>query len=345
MQNNKNIKVLSHLLTWLVLFSMPYLLSYGQSQDINRIIAHFLIPLVFSAIIFYCNYFVLIDRFLFTKKTIWFIAVNAFLIAFFLFLKEYIEGAFFQEFLRESSGDTNAVRQPFKIIIYVQLVSYMAPLLFSIAIKTTQRWVKTEAERKEAANFKLQTELQHLHYQLQPHFFFNSLNNIYALVDVSPDQAKTSIHSLSKLMRYMLYETNVELVPLSNEIDFMKKYIDLMKLRVTDKTVVNYSFPDEETGIKIAPLLFISLIENAFKHGVSASKESLISITMTCDNNTILFKIENDNFPKKTDDKSGSGIGLQNLEKRLKLLYAGKHNFKAFVEENRFSATLKIETA
>ena len=146
-------------------------------------------------------------------------------------------------------------------------------------------------------------------------------------------------------MRYMLYETNVELVPLSNEIDFMKKYIDLMKLRVTDKTVVNYSFPDKETGIKIAPLLFISLIENAFKHGVSASKESLISITMTCDNNTILFKIENDNFPKKTDDKSGSGIGLQNLEKRLKLLYAGKHNFKAFVEGNRFSATLKIETA
>ncbi len=345
MPNNKKIKVLSHLLTWLVLFSMPYLLSYGQSQDINRIIARFWIPLVFSAIIFYCNYFVLIDRFLFTKKTVWFIATNAISIAFFLFLKEYIEGAFFQEFLQKSSGDTNAVRPPFKMIIYVQLVSYMAPLLFSIAIKTTQRWVKTEAERKEAANFKLQTELQHLHYQLQPHFFFNSLNNIYALVDVSPDQAKTSIHSLSKLMRYMLYETNVELVPLSNEIDFMKKYIDLMKLRVTDKTVVKYSFPDKETGIKIAPLLFISLIENAFKHGVSASKESLISITMTCDNNTILFKIENDNFPKKTDDKSGSGIGLQNLEKRLKLLYAGKHNFKAFVEGNRFSATLKIETA
>ena len=135
MPNNKKIKVLSHLLTWLVLFSMPYLLSYGQSQDINRIIARFWIPLVFSAIIFYCNYFVLIDRFLFTKKTVWFIATNAISIAFFLFLKEYIEGAFFQEFLQKSSGDTNAVRPPFKMIIYVQLVSYMAPLLFSIAIK------------------------------------------------------------------------------------------------------------------------------------------------------------------------------------------------------------------
>jgi LytS/YehU family sensor histidine kinase len=131
---------------------------------------------------------------------------------------------------------------PFKMFIYVQMLLYLAPLLFSIAIKTTKQWVKTETERKEAANIKLQSELQHLHYQLQPHFFFNSLNNIYSLVDISPDQAKTSIHSLSKLMRYMLYETNMELVPLSKEIDFMEKYIDLMKLRVSDKTKVSFEF-------------------------------------------------------------------------------------------------------
>ena len=197
------------------------------------------------------------------------------------------------------------------------MLSYAAPLLFSIAIKTTKRWVKTEAESKEATNFRLQSELQHLHYQLQPHFFFNSLNNIYSLVDISPEQAKTSIHSLSKLMRYMLYETNMELVPLTKEIDFMKKYIDLMKLRVSDKTEVRCHFPAQETGIQIAPLLFISLVENAFKHGVSAVKKSKIDIDMTSDDTTVLFKIENDNFPKKVDDKSGSGIGLQNLEKTL----------------------------
>jgi len=229
------------------------------------------------------------------------------------------------------------------MFIYVQMVSYMAPLFFAIAVKTTKRWVKTEAERKEAANFKLQSELQHLHYQLQPHFFFNSLNNIYALVDISPNEAKASIHSLSKLMRYMLYETNVELVSLSKEIDFMKKYIDLMKLRVSDKTTVNYNFPEQVTTVKIAPLLFISLIENAFKHGVSASKESTININMTCLENTILFKIENNNFPKKVEDKSGSGIGIINIEKRLKLLYPHKNNFRTFVEDNRFIAELELE--
>jgi sensor histidine kinase YesM len=344
MHRNRNINVFSHILVWLVLFSIPYILSYGQEQEINRIIAHFWIPVIFYAIIFYINYFVLIDRFLFTKKMILFIGINLGMIALFLILKEQIEDTFFQEIVRKQPNDDKGTGPPFKLFIYVQMLSYIAPLLFSIAMKTTKRWVETEARRKEADNYKLQSELQHLHYQLQPHFFFNSLNNIYSIIDVSPDQAKKSIHSLSKLMRYMLYETKLELVPLSKEIDFMKKYIDLMKLRVSDKTTVNHSFPSEETGIKIAPLLFISLIENAFKHGVSASKESHINMTLTCDKNQVRFTVENDNFPKKTDDKSGSGIGIQNLEKRLQLVYPDKYNFKTIIKDDRFLVTLEIET-
>lgn len=344
MHKNKNITIFLHLLVWLTLFCLPYLLSYGQEQELDRVKAHFWIPLFFSAIIFYFNYFVIVDRFLFTKKMFLFIGVNTAMIIFFLFLKEYIEDNFFQDILKKRIENTDRTRPPFKIAIYIQVLSYMAPLLFSIALKTTKRWVKTEAERKEAANIKLKSELQHLHNQLQPHFFFNSLNNIYALVDISPDQAKTSIHSLSKLMRYMLYETNVEAIPLSKEIDFMKKYIDLMKLRVSEKTIVNYNFPNQETGVKVAPLLFISLIENAFKHGVSASKESIIDINMSCDNNKVLFVIENDNLPKKTEDKSGSGIGLHNIEKRLELLYPNKYSFKTQVTKQRFKAELEIET-
>lgn len=344
MYKNKNIVILSHLLVWIMLFSMPYLLSYGQEQDVNRLVAHFWIPLVFSAIIFYFNYFVLVDQFLFPKKMIQFVIINTVIIITFLFVKEFIEDNYFSDLIKKRSNNNGDKGPPFKIFVYIQILTYMAPLLFSIALKTTKRWIKTEAEHKEATNFKLQSELQHLHYQLQPHFFFNSLNNIYAMVDISPDQAKTSIHGLSKLMRYMLYETSEESIALSKEIDFMKKYIDLMKLRVSDKTVVNYNFPSEETGIKIAPLLFISLIENAFKHGVSASKPSSIDIKLICSEKIVLFTIENDNFPKKTDDKSGSGIGLPNIEKRLKLLYPNKSSFKTFVKDNRFLAQLEIET-
>lgn len=344
MQKNNKITFLSHLLIWFVLFSMPFVLSYGQ-EDINRIIMHFWIPVVFYAIIFYFNYFVFIDRYLFTKKMLLFIGINFGMIALFILLRGLIEDTFFNELLRRPSADDKEIGPPFRLSIYIQMLSYIAPLLFSIAIKTTKRLVETESERKEAVNYQLQSELQHLHYQLQPHFFFNALNNIYSMVDISPDQAKKSIHSLSKLMRYMLYETDMELVPLSKEIDFMKKYIDLMKLRMSEKTTVKHHFPSEETGIKIAPLLFISLIENAFKHGVSASKESLISITLTCDKNRVIFTVENDDFPKKTNDKSGSGIGLQNLEKRLQLLYPNNYRFENSIKNQRFSVTLSIETS
>lgn len=343
MTKNNKITLFTHSLVWLVLFSTPFVLAYGQ-EDLNRVIAHFIVPMVFYAIIFYVNYFVLVDKYLFTKKMTAFVLLNLAMIVLFVYLKDLIENTFFENIIRKPQKE-NGEGPPVKLFIYVQMLSYVAPLLFSIAIKTTKRWVKTEAERKEAANFKLQSELQHLHYQLQPHFFFNSLNNIYAMVDISPEQAKTSIHSLSKLMRYMLYETNVELISLSKEIDFMTKYIELMKLRVSDKTTVDYNFPKQETGIKIAPLLFISLIENAFKHGVSASQESKIEIVMTVENKTVTFITENNNFPKKTDDKSGSGIGLQNLEKRLQLLYPDRYTFNTKVENNRFSVILEIETA
>ena len=343
MYKNKKITLFSHILVWLVLFSMPYLLSYGQEQDLNRVIAHFWIPIAFYAIIFYANYFVWIDKYLFSNKTVHFIIINLIVIASFIILKEVLKDYYFNETFR-ITPKKEGVGPPIKMFLYIQMLSYMAPLLFSIAIKTTKRWIQTEAERKEAANVKLKSELQHLHYQLQPHFFFNSLNNIYAMVDISPDQAKTSIHSLSKLMRYMLYETNVELISLSKEIDFMKKYIDLMKLRVSDKTVVNYNFPQQETSIKVAPLLFISLIENAFKHGVSASKSSTIDINISTQDKTVLFTIENDDFPKKSDDKSGSGIGLVNIKKRLELLYLNKNSFSTIVKDNRFIAKLEIET-
>lgn len=170
MHKNKKIIFFSHLLIWFVLFSLPYILSYGQEQEINRIIAHFWIPLFFYAIIFYLNYFVFIDRFLFAKKTLQFIVINLLIIAVFLLSKEQIEQSFFQELVKRPRDSTRS-GPPLKMLIYVQMLSYMAPLLFSIAIKTTQRWARTEAERKEAANIKLRSELQHLRYQLQPHFF------------------------------------------------------------------------------------------------------------------------------------------------------------------------------
>jgi len=342
MRGSKKTKFIFHVMVWMVLFCLPYILSSGQQQIVIKVFAHSWIPLIMYIILFYLNYFGLIDWFLLKKKVLLFILINCLVISIFLLIRNELNTLFFDAlFNAPLKGDD---RPTLKLFIYIQIISFVLPIAFAIALKTTERWLKTEAERKEAANAKLQSELQHLRYQLQPHFFFNSLNNIYSLVDVAPDQAKSTIHSLSKLMRYLLYETNTELVPLTNEIDFMRKYMELMKLRISDKTKVASSFPIANTSIQIAPLLFISLIENAFKHGVSATKESVISLEMKVQDNHVFFTIENNNFPKEDTDKSGSGIGLQNLQKRLELLYPNKHKFKTSLKEGIYSISLKIET-
>lgn len=339
---NKLAIVFYHLMVWTVLFSFPYLLSSGQNQAIQAVIVFSWIPLSFYVLIFYTNYFVFIERFLFTKKTILFLVSNAILIAFFILINNQIKEYFFQHIFihKDKQGQFKPSRNLF---IYIDILFFTVPLVFSVALKTTERWIKTEGERKEAMTIKLESELQHLKYQLQPHFFFNSLNNIYSLVDVSPEQAKQTIHSLSKLMRYLLYQTNNDKVSLGNEIRFITNYIELMKLRFTENTKIEYDFPVLKTDLQVAPLLFISLIENAFKHGVSASQETEIIFKMSADGNRISFSIKNHNFPKTDSDKSGSGIGLQNMKKRLQLLYPGKHQFFTAVNDGFFIVNLVLE--
>ena len=229
------------------------------------------------------------------------------------------------------------------LFMYKDIISYLIPVIFAVAIRATMRWSKAESLQKEAEKERLTSEIQHLKYQLQPHFFFNSLNNIYALVDTNPERAKENIHTLGKLMRYMLYESNTDKVLLSKEIDFMKRYIDLMAMRSSNKTSVSYQFPTLAQDVEIPPLLFISLIENAFKHGVSASKETKISFNLMLTNSNLYFVAENENLPKQSTDKSGSGIGLDNLEKRLKLLFPQRYNMTKKITDNIYWIGLSID--
>ena len=344
LNRKKYIFPLLHVLAWLILFSMPYLLSQGQNQDsqvVPRIFIHFWVPLFFYALIFYSNYLYFIDNFFFNKKIILFFVINVVMITVFVWAGHEIKG-----FLTESwaVNENQANRPPRKIFWYLDFFTTLVPLAFSIALKSTERWKKTEAERKEEKYIQLQSEIQHLKYQLQPHFFFNALNNIYSLVDLNPESAKKTIHSLGKLMRYLLYDTETEKVPLQKEIDFMTQYIELMKLRFSEKIKIKYTFPDEVPNIKVVPLLFITLVENAFKHGISASKSADLSFTFEVKGTNLTFTALNTNTPKNTSDKSGSGIGLENLEKRLQLLYPDQHSFVYKVQDGIFTAILTLET-
>lgn len=341
-KNNRLFAVLIHISVWAVLFSLPYLLSSGQSFDLQKIIEHSWIPLAFYAVIFYANYFVFINAFLFKKKVALYFVFNTVLITFFIWLNFQLRDFFIEKF--PIIEDVKRDFPPKRFFIYIDILSLIIPLIFSITLRIYERWVKNEVEKNESKNTQLESELQHLKYQLQPHFFFNSLNNIYSLVDISPEKAKETIHSLSILMRYLLYESNVEKVSLKKEIEFIERYIDLMNMRTSEKTVVNVNFPVLAEDLQVAPLLFISLIENAFKHGVSAINNSNIYFSMKIEGPVIKFETQNNNIKKSNADKSGSGIGLKNIQKRLELLYPEKYLFKIQETDQMFNTRLEINT-
>lgn len=335
---NRNLEISLHLLIWLVLFFLPTAFTIGSETDWNGIFRHFWLQLIFLAVIFYVNYFVLVKRF-FDNRKLWFFIFNFLLLVILVILKSQIF-----EWLEPQRLQMPRRRPPDGIRYFFDFLIYLIPVAFSIAINASKRMQKAEEMKIEADNIKLQSELKHLKYQLQPHFFFNSLNNIYALIDFDSEKAKQSVHSLSKLMRHLLYKTDVEKIKLSEEIDFLNKYIDLMSVRLNDKTKVYTNFPTKIPNLEVAPLLFISIVENAFKHGVSATQHSDISFKMEIFDDEIQFTASNSNFPKTDTDKSGSGIGVENLQKRLNLLYPEKHEFHSCLNDGMYIAEVKLKT-
>lgn len=215
-------------------------------------------------------------------------------------------------------------------------------MFISIAVRLTIGWYEAENRRKKQENEHLKSELTYLRYQLQPHFFFNTLNNIYALVEKDAALAQQSIHHLSKLMRYLLYESGTTEVPLAKEIAFVRDYVSLMQLRVPQQTDIQTYFPAILPDRLLAPLLFVSLVENAFKHGLHASTPSFIHLRLQLDEQRIRFTVENSNHPKTEEDKSGSGIGLENLKKRLRILYPDQHVLTVQADEQRYVAELVL---
>ena len=204
---------------------------------------------------------------------------------------------------------------------------------------------RRDDEMKELERQKLQQELEYLKYQINPHFFMNTLNNIHALVDIDPEKAKSTIIELSRLMRYVLYESSKPTVLLSKEFDFLKQYITLMRLRYTDRVAIEVSMPEDVPGVEVPPLLFISFIENAFKHGVSYEQHSFVRVKMQLQDGYLNFTCENSQLPKDKRDGAKdphSGIGLENVRKRLKLIYGNKYFFLTNDKEDKYEVSLKI---
>ena len=207
------------------------------------------------------------------------------------------------------------------ITLLVEVILYSVVFMVDYAL-VARAVLRAERGKAHQAQFRYMK----LKQQVNPHFLFNTLNNIYALVALNPQQAQYALHSLSQLLRYVLYDNNQQMMPLSKELAFIRSYVELMSLRLSKQVQLEVNLPEDDRGYQVAPLLFIALIENAFKHGVSATEPSFIHISFALTGgDTLICTVENSCFPKNELDRSGSGIGLENLRRRLSLLYPGQH--------------------
>ena len=191
---------------------------------------------------------------------------------------------------------------------------------------------KTRGDQKKMAALEkenLEQQLEYLKYQINPHFFMNTLNNIHALVDIDPEKAKDTILELSKMMRFVLYEGDKHGVPLTREFDFIRNYVTLMKLRYTDKVRISVDLPTEAPDKQIPPLMLITFIENAFKHGISYQHESFIDVKAAVEGGKLHFQCRNSKADKPNEEKGG--VGLANVKQRLHLLY--DNNFTLNIQD------------
>ena len=329
-------KLLTHIASWAVVFIMPALIFISEgNQRFEEALYRSLASLPFLMLLFYFCYFWLIDKLWFKKQYIFFVLVVVGLI----FCVSYSKYELFLYFALHKSKHK---MPPFHAFVYFDFLSNLLPVVFAMAIRYAQRNFSLEIAQKEVQAQKLQADLTQLRYQLQPHFFFNALNNIYSLIAFDPQKAQESVHSLSKLMRHFMQNSDQNQINLAEEVDFLQQYISLMQLRLTDKTTVQVDFPKQVPQLTIAPLLFISLVENAFKHGVSATAATTLSFSLKVEGNTVIFRSENTKIPTQ-ESLYSSGIGIDNLKKRLTLLYPEKHQYTIEEKEGKYIAQLTID--
>lgn len=359
--NKKLVTVIAHFAAWLCFFTLPYLVFFPRLRDFsmsNHQLAAIICNNVFLILFYYLNTQLLIPKFLVKEK--WFLYILSILICLLIFLyvpkqiayrvaepepfnplnREFIRNPAFKGKPRFTGYMRNQrpVADPYNTVLFL--------LIFTVgtSISVIQRWLKTEQTRKETENEKLNTELSFLKSQVNPHFFFNTLNNIYSLAVVRSEKTAPAVMKLSSIMRYILTETERDLVPLSNEVEFTNNFIDLQKVRLTDKVMLSFTMEGNKENLLVAPLLFIPFVENAFKYGVSTKESSSIQIEIKTEGNTIQFSCVNYIVASENTLMENTGIGINNVKRRLELMYPGKHKLTTSEKDNYFSVYLEIET-
>lgn len=361
-------KTFTHIIFWVLTFIIPLCFFKGNDFFDKLHFGRHCITVIALMIIFYANYLFLVKRY-FSKDGLQKFAIyNGIIIVcccgvmltYHKLTDPYLEKARiekqmeYEKKIRESIDKNDSVVLPNKppknraFDIWDTLLNlfiFLCIIGSAVAIRSLQDLYQSEEKRKEEERAKVEAELKMLKNQLNPHFLFNTLNNIYALIAIDQEKSQNAVMELSKLLRYMLYESDQKEVPLSKEIEFINNYVELMRIRLSSKTEVNIQTDiHRNESITVAPQIFISLIENAFKHGVSNQMPSFIHFNIEVKEDDIIeCNLENSYFPKcEEHDKSGSGIGIENMKRRLALIYPNRHTYTMGVEDNIYRTQITI---
>ncbi|WP_353959597.1 sensor histidine kinase [Echinicola jeungdonensis] len=277
--------------------------------------------------LFYINQHLWVPNLLFKSRVGWFLLLTIGVSVILMYFLEYYENwlglpkLMHQAFHPEEEYIPRKKPLPFHIF---NLIVAFLTLGISTSVAAVKKWQADEFLRQQLDQQRIKSELSYLKAQINPHFFFNTLNNIYSLTNIDVERAQTALHKLSRLMRYVLYETEKGQTLLSREIDFIKDYIELMKLRISEKVKINLDIQEQMEEKCIAPMILLPFIENCFKHGISSQQQSVITVKLsekdqvlhlyTCNN--IISSYSN------SPESQAKGIGLTNTKRRLSLLYA-----------------------
>ncbi len=326
-----------HIIFWIVFLIALIILDRGELDVTTNILSNLVLTIFFAAIA-YANMLYLIPQYLFTRKT--FLYVVFLIMGIVLITPVYIS---LQLLIYRNYPDRiNLYYTNVSSIILLEFFVAIISLIYAIIVD----WMKKRSEVLELYTTNIETELNFLKTQINPHFLFNTLNSIYALSLKKSDEAPDLILKLSEIMRYMLYDCNEDRVSLEQEINYLKNYLDLEKFRKGTNNEIVFTVKGDPDGKSVAPLLFITFVENAFKHGVNNVDKGYVRIHFHILEDELLFEIENTVSPQihlhRFQGGSG-GIGLENVRRRLKLIYPGQHHLEINRNIDRFRVELNIK--
>ncbi|HEX8459871.1 MAG TPA: sensor histidine kinase, partial [Segetibacter sp.] len=328
--NRKLLTITVHVAVWACFFLVP-VVFFPRSKDPNfqysdAMIGMFICIDVYLIAFYYFNRAVLIPKLLTKRKWFWYIVAIIVCLILFLCIRKLFEEPIRLDTPNSGRHKMSNKRQHFFLYPFTGFSAvFFLVLTVSTCTKVIQEWLGIERKRQEVETEKLATELSFLKSQINPHFLFNTLNNIYSLAMVKSDATADAVLKLSSIMRYVLNETKNDIVPLEKEIQFVKHFIELQKVRLTDKVSIDFNIEDEIATKQIAPLILIAFVENAFKYGISTKESSKIYFSLVANSDSINFIAQNDIMGVKKEVEENTGIGLTNTKRRLELLYPQKH--------------------